>query len=122
MTLNAPSHKLIFNFVWRNLFESVHGFPPGASVAVPWDRGASCGLRGSAEAFLPQLIWPLYSQSGDELKKYMQMVPSPAEKSLPPKGVYLPISKLHSITKVKFVTAVKFHYRVLQLTAVFLAM
>ena len=32
-----------------------------------------------------------------------------------PKGVNLPI-----ITKVKFVTAVKFHYRVLQLTAVFL--
>ena len=30
-----------------------------------------------------------------------------------PKGVYLPIIK-------KFVTAVKFHYRVLQLTAVFL--
>ena len=32
-----------------------------------------------------------------------------------PKGVYLFI-----ITKVKFVTAVKFHYRVLQLTAIFL--
>ena len=42
----------------------------------------------------------------------------------PPKGVYLPISKLHSIlveanllahnNKIKFVTAVKFLYRVLQ--------
>ena len=49
-----------------------------------------------------------------------------------PKGVNLPISKLHSIlavanflpmiTKVKFVTAVKFHYRVLQVTAVFLTL
>ena len=47
-----------------------------------------------------------------------------------PKVVYLSISKLHSILapanllahtdKVKFVTAVKFHYRVLQLTAVLL--
>ena len=46
-----------------------------------------------------------------------------------PKGTYLSISKLHSILavanllahnkKIKFVTAVKFHYRVLQLTAVF---
>ena len=46
------------------------------------------------------------------------------------KGVYWPISKLHSIlavadllahnNKSQFVTAVKFHYRVLQLTAVFL--
>ena len=46
------------------------------------------------------------------------------------KGVFLSISKLHSIlgvanylpiiTRVKFVTAVKFHYRVLQLTAVIL--
>ena len=44
-----------------------------------------------------------------------------------PKGTYLPISKLHSILavanllaknkkKFKFVTAVKFHYRVLQFT------
>ena len=33
-----------------------------------------------------------------------------------PKGVYLPIK-----TKVKFVTAVKFHYRVQQLTTVFLS-
>ena len=37
-----------------------------------------------------------------------------------PKGVYLHISKLHSIlaivTQVKYVTAVKFHDRVLQLT------
>ena len=32
-----------------------------------------------------------------------------------PKDVYLPI-----VTKVKFVTAVKFHYRMLQLAAVFL--
>ena len=49
---------------------------------------------------------------------------------VPPEGVYLPISKLHSNlavanllahnNKVKFVIAVKFHYRVLQLTAVFL--
>ena len=47
-----------------------------------------------------------------------------------PKGVYLSISKLHSIlavanllahnNKSQIVTAVKFHYRVLQLTAVFL--
>ena len=45
-----------------------------------------------------------------------------------PKGVYLSISKLHSILAVanllvhnnKFVTVVKFHYRLLQLTAVFL--
>ena len=45
-----------------------------------------------------------------------------------PKGVYLHISKLHSILVIvnllahnnKFVTAVKFHYRVLQLTVVFL--
>ena len=49
-----------------------------------------------------------------------------------PKGVYLPISKMHSIlavanllahnnkSQICFVNAVKFHYRVLQLTAVFL--
>ena len=46
-----------------------------------------------------------------------------------PKGVYLPISKLHFIltvanllahnNKVKFVTAVKFYYRVLQLLQFF---
>ena len=47
-----------------------------------------------------------------------------------PKGVHLPISKIHSIlavanllahnNKSQICTAVKFHYRVLQLTAVFL--
>ena len=50
------------------------------------------------------------------------MHPIASKINVTPKGVYLPILKLHSILLAnnnKFVTTVKFHNRVLQLTAVF---